>query len=671
VEVEMKLNCRSPFLLLLLATLLAGAAAPAPDLIVHNLALNPPQVAPGGTVGVALNIANAGDAPSSPTTAEIRLSSDSTIDSSDVLLGIVQIPPLPPGAGLPQNTSVLLAGNTPPGNYFLGVILDPANQVAESNENNNTASQPLTITAGPNPPLQLRCSPASITAADFSTEQSLCFVTQDCGSTGACPVAFECRDLPSDVACQFSPNPVQISPGASSASSTLRIKIGPNAADGLPTKTWCFGVRVTDDAGQSQQQQICVRLVVLRTNTAPVLRDGCQAVNWGHLVQKPDEEIVASNPGTVTYNISAEDLDTSQNLTIQIISNCGGGSCPGGSPGPSPFTLRGSNPVKVFDGDPCQPGGANDLTHQAIIRIDTNEGTRTPPLRSPRTEALRVRVSADVPSSRKMWCFLLVQPDTPGLQEFRSHISVNRAFTCPTGCNITSPVTTPFMATASAPVELTLQPRIQATLQTSQGSETVNLQGTMRIFAWTQTDGRAMDTYLEDGRDDLPVEILSADLRGTSTLLGGPITVRVRDAGQHPFRRSMGVITEHANSQAGRLDIRPFAPSGAATMYLDFYAQIEQGGSELHTEGAVPLECTVTQLPPAPGTTCTASLVTEVRDKNETACCPPLVVTGSCSGYSFVQLGGPASQRVAALIVLWSPLAVLAVLRRRARRRGR
>ncbi len=59
---------------------------------------------------------------------------------------------------------------------------------------------------------------------------------------------------------------------ASTATGTLRVQAGPNAAGDQPSKAWCFGVQVTDDGGESHQRT--VRLTVNRTNVAPVADAG-------------------------------------------------------------------------------------------------------------------------------------------------------------------------------------------------------------------------------------------------------------------------------------------------------------------------------------------------------------------------------------------------------------
>jgi subtilisin-like proprotein convertase family protein len=99
----------------------------------------------GSAVSVNYAVVNAGGSPSGPTTAQIRLSSNATISGSDVLLATVAIPALATGQRFAGTTTVTLPGSfgapppgfTEPASVFLGLILDPANLVVETNETDN------------------------------------------------------------------------------------------------------------------------------------------------------------------------------------------------------------------------------------------------------------------------------------------------------------------------------------------------------------------------------------------------------------------------------------------------------------------------------------------------------------------------------------------------------
>ena len=97
---------------------------------------------------------NIGTAPTGPFTVGFYLSSDLTFTTSDTLIGTRQYADLAAGAaGLNENTAVTIPGSVPAGSYYLGKIMDPTNEVAESNENNNVFFDvdPITIAAAPAP----------------------------------------------------------------------------------------------------------------------------------------------------------------------------------------------------------------------------------------------------------------------------------------------------------------------------------------------------------------------------------------------------------------------------------------------------------------------------------------------------------------------------------------
>jgi hypothetical protein len=115
------------------------------DLQVSGLILNPSVTTAGSMVTVDLTITNRGDRTAPASMAEIRLSANTTIDSSDLLLDTLSIPSLTPGQQANGVRMVTIPQNTPGGNLFIGVIADTTNQVTESSEGNNTQSRPITL----------------------------------------------------------------------------------------------------------------------------------------------------------------------------------------------------------------------------------------------------------------------------------------------------------------------------------------------------------------------------------------------------------------------------------------------------------------------------------------------------------------------------------------------
>jgi len=135
-------------LVLLVAFLLGSATSSEalPDLVITNLQ-GPTTVNLGDYFSIFATVKNQGISGSGPFRLVFYFSSDSTINSSDYL-----IPPysdiyycrsqgLEPGEEFPCGNLYPIFWcpyATPVGIYYLGAIVDDQNQVAESNENNNT-----------------------------------------------------------------------------------------------------------------------------------------------------------------------------------------------------------------------------------------------------------------------------------------------------------------------------------------------------------------------------------------------------------------------------------------------------------------------------------------------------------------------------------------------------
>jgi subtilase family serine protease len=133
-------------------------APPAPDLTEY-VAVNHTTVAAGGSLTIDAYDMNIGNAVSGASTAQIYLSTSSTIITSDTVLATITSPETlatvsQPGYYDHQQVAVALPGNLAPGTYYIGGIADYNNQVSESNEANNTYNVvQVTVTAPPQPDL--------------------------------------------------------------------------------------------------------------------------------------------------------------------------------------------------------------------------------------------------------------------------------------------------------------------------------------------------------------------------------------------------------------------------------------------------------------------------------------------------------------------------------------
>jgi hypothetical protein len=116
------------------------------DFIPLNLSASPTTVPAGGAITVTVTISNQGSAVAPQATHEIRLSNDSNINRSDLFLTNFITGDLPPGVSVTFSITTAIPAGTAVGGKFIGVIADALQQVAESNEANNTASVFINVT---------------------------------------------------------------------------------------------------------------------------------------------------------------------------------------------------------------------------------------------------------------------------------------------------------------------------------------------------------------------------------------------------------------------------------------------------------------------------------------------------------------------------------------------
>jgi subtilase family serine protease len=125
---------------------------PQPDLTEY-VAVNHTTVAAGDSITIDAYDMNIGNAVSGASTAQIYLSTDPTITTSDTVLATLTNSETlatvsQPGYYDHQQVTVALPGNLAPGTYYIGGIADYNNQVAESNVTNSTYNVvQVTVTA--------------------------------------------------------------------------------------------------------------------------------------------------------------------------------------------------------------------------------------------------------------------------------------------------------------------------------------------------------------------------------------------------------------------------------------------------------------------------------------------------------------------------------------------
>ncbi|MBX5481313.1 MAG: putative Ig domain-containing protein [Myxococcaceae bacterium] len=131
--------------------------APAPDLVPEDVIVAP-VVAAGEAFGVSRTIRNVGNAGAPAASYHYVLSANPELSGQDLVLELAQpgggfgpdgtIPALGAGASQTQTDWIRLPPSIVPGDWFLGVWVDPGDQIAELDEQNNGAvAQPVTVIA--------------------------------------------------------------------------------------------------------------------------------------------------------------------------------------------------------------------------------------------------------------------------------------------------------------------------------------------------------------------------------------------------------------------------------------------------------------------------------------------------------------------------------------------
>ncbi|MBO2012402.1 CARDB domain-containing protein [Hymenobacter negativus] len=158
--------------------------APGVDLTITQPYLTPTSVAPGSTLSTYCYIQNLGNSTAASSTIGYYLSTNQTLDASDVLLRTTVGSSLGAGQYTYRSDSPLVPTSTAPGNYYVLFVADPSSVVTETNESNNVASAPLLVIA-PGIDLQIQQPYLSTTTVTPGfTLSGNCYI-QNAGNTTA------------------------------------------------------------------------------------------------------------------------------------------------------------------------------------------------------------------------------------------------------------------------------------------------------------------------------------------------------------------------------------------------------------------------------------------------------------------------------------------------------
>lgn len=145
-----------------------------PDLSITSVN-GPSSVLPWDGIMASVTVCNHGNEPvGNYTDVELYLSSDAIIDPQDHLMGVASVDALHIGAC--QTVQIWGSPGVPDGGYQLGALVDPANMVVETDENNNQHAD-ASIGVGEMPDLEVTAldTPLTVSSGDvFDAQVTVC-----------------------------------------------------------------------------------------------------------------------------------------------------------------------------------------------------------------------------------------------------------------------------------------------------------------------------------------------------------------------------------------------------------------------------------------------------------------------------------------------------------------
>jgi hypothetical protein len=260
------------------------SAAALPDLKVTAVSGTPASLAAGGSFSLSNTVRSSGGAAGSFTVG-LYLSTDSTISTSDILIGSRTVSSLASGASSAATTTVTVPVSVAPRAYYVGALADSAGKIAESNENNNYRVDATRVAVSAAPDLTVTAvagAPARIGVGDGFT------VTDTVAAAGSAAGAFT-------VGYYLAPSGAALNTGTllgsrSVASLAAGATSGGNAAlviPSMPQGTYVFGAVV--DSGNA----------VVESSEANNALAGGTVVVGAYSCQHPATPLDDGNPCTV------------------------------------------------------------------------------------------------------------------------------------------------------------------------------------------------------------------------------------------------------------------------------------------------------------------------------------------------------------------------------------
>ncbi|RZL14344.1 MAG: hypothetical protein EOO62_05705, partial [Hymenobacter sp.] len=163
--------------------------APTIDLTISSAYLTPSQTSPGGTVSTSGYEYNQGNATAGAHRIGYYLSTNTTLDASDLLVGSSAISQVYATYSTTFNGTLTVPTTTAVGSYYILFVADDQYQIAETNENNNVTYQPLQVVA---PGIDLTISSAYVSSYQTAANSTLsvnCYLNNQGTATANSAVA--------------------------------------------------------------------------------------------------------------------------------------------------------------------------------------------------------------------------------------------------------------------------------------------------------------------------------------------------------------------------------------------------------------------------------------------------------------------------------------------------